>query len=201
MGILLEELHTSNNTHKHTHTSMSSAHAPQNLPADLNESSQQHELADGCDDADTYLSASLTRCLFFLSSQSLSFFWGSLVVHTSDLSLGSDRIAYMGFCIVANRVFLSVRDQARDPRTSVSRDAKRDAPVSRLCSLGERPRKAGGVRAFWLPLVFFHPHLRSRWNLVSRDVGQGCLFHKKKKGGPTEFDALCKMLLSKQHIK
>ena len=34
---------------------MSSAHAPQNLPADLNESSQQHELADGCDDADTYL--------------------------------------------------------------------------------------------------------------------------------------------------
>merc|ERR1712072_838949 len=55
MGILLEELHTSNNTHKHTHTSMSSAHAPQNLPADLNESSQQHELADGCDDADTYL--------------------------------------------------------------------------------------------------------------------------------------------------
>merc|ERR1712072_1049549 len=55
MGILLEELHTSNNTHKHTHTSMSSAHAPQNLPADLNESSQQHELSDGCDDADTYL--------------------------------------------------------------------------------------------------------------------------------------------------
>ena len=178
---------------------MSSAHAPQNLPADLNESSQQHELADGCDDADTYLSASLTRCLFFLSSQSLSFFWGSLVVHTSDLT-GSDPNRLVGFCIVANRVFLSVRDQARDPRTSVSRDAKRDAPVSRLCSLGERPRKAGGVRAFWLPLVFFHPHLRSRWNLVSRDVGR-CLFRKKKKGGPTEFDALCKMLLSKQHIK
>merc|ERR1711959_610274 len=84
MGILLEELHTSNNTHKHTHTSMSSAHAPQNLPADLNESSQQHELADGCDDADTYLSASLTRCLFFLSSQSLSFFWGSLVVQNAS---------------------------------------------------------------------------------------------------------------------
>merc|ERR1711959_311947 len=111
MGILLEELHTSNNTHKHTHTSMSSAHAPQNLPADLNESSQQHELADGCDDADTYLSASLTRCLFFLSSQSLSFFWGSLVVHTSDLSLGlielpiwffvSSRIAF--FCPFATK--------------------------------------------------------------------------------------------------
>merc|ERR1711959_244745 len=113
--------------------------------------------------------------------------------------IGSNRL--YGFLYRRESRFLSVRDQARDPRTSVSRDAKRDAPVSRLCSLGERPRKAGGVRAFWLPLVFFHPHLRSRWNLVSRDVGQGCLFRKKKNGGPTEFDALCKMLLSKQHIK
>ena len=41
---------------------MSSAHI-QNLPADLNE---KHELADGCDDADTYLSA------FFNSSSSSS---------------------------------------------------------------------------------------------------------------------------------
>lgn len=41
---------------------MSSAHT-QNLPADLNE---KHELADGCDDADTYLSA------FFNSSSSSS---------------------------------------------------------------------------------------------------------------------------------
>merc|ERR1711959_579359 len=46
---------TSNNFNTHA-LIMSSAHAPQNLPADLNESSQQpHELADGCDDADTYL--------------------------------------------------------------------------------------------------------------------------------------------------
>merc|ERR1712072_1413042 len=58
MGILLEELHKAlpNNAHPTTNI-MSSAHAPQNLPADLNESSQQqaHEVADGCDDADTYL--------------------------------------------------------------------------------------------------------------------------------------------------
>jgi len=40
---------------------MSSAHT-QNLPADLNE---KHELADGCEDADTYLSA-------FLNSSSAS---------------------------------------------------------------------------------------------------------------------------------
>merc|ERR1711981_262100 len=55
MGILLEEA-LPNNVHPTTNI-MSSAHAPQNLPADLNESSQQqdHELADGCDDADTYL--------------------------------------------------------------------------------------------------------------------------------------------------
>ena len=42
---------------------MSSAHT-QNLPADLNE---KHELADGCDDADTYLSA-----FFYSSSASTS---------------------------------------------------------------------------------------------------------------------------------
>jgi hypothetical protein len=40
---------------------MSSAHI-QNLPADLNE---KHELADGCDDADTYLSAFFQFFFFF----------------------------------------------------------------------------------------------------------------------------------------
>merc|ERR1712057_128383 len=78
-----------------------------------------------------------------------------------------------------SRFFVRSRPSARPEDVGF---ARRDAPVSRLCSLGERPRKAGGVRAFWLPLVFFHPHLRSRWNLVSRDVGQGCLFRKKKRG-------------------
>jgi hypothetical protein len=57
---------------------MSSAHAPQNLPADLNESSQQqqntHELADGCDDADTYLSASFVFFLISRKNRSLVFF-------------------------------------------------------------------------------------------------------------------------------
>ena len=59
---------------------MSSAHT-QNLPADLNE---KHELADGCDDADTYLSA------FFNSSSSSSssscrflFFFPTLLSHHS----------------------------------------------------------------------------------------------------------------------
>ena len=118
-------------------------------------------------------------------------------MHTSDL-MDRIRSPMWVFCIVADRVFLSVRDQARDPRTSVSRDAKRDAPVSRLCSLGERPRKAGGVRAFWLPLVFFHPHSRSRWNLVSRDVGRVPFPQKKKRGGSDRIDALCKNALSFQ---
>ena len=55
---------------------MSSAHT-QNLPADLNE---KHELADGCDDADTYLSAFLNsssssscRFLLFFPSAESSF--------------------------------------------------------------------------------------------------------------------------------
>ena len=107
-------------------------------------------------------------------------------MHTSDLSLGSDRIAYMGFCIVANRVFLSVRDQARDPRTSVSRDAKRDALVVSRLFVVRGERKAGGVRAFWWPLVFFRP-LFSLRDLVTKGTSKGrvsgAFSAKKKKGG------------------
>lgn len=43
---------------------MSSAHT-ENLPADLNEHNE--ELADGCDNADTYLSAFSIICSFFFS--------------------------------------------------------------------------------------------------------------------------------------
>lgn len=69
-------------------------------------------------------------------------------MHTSDL-MGIDRIA-VGF-------FLCLRDHARDPRTSVSRDAKRDALVVSRLFVVRGERKAGGVRAFWWPLVFFRP--------------------------------------------
>lgn len=69
-------------------------------------------------------------------------------MHTSDL-MGIDRIA-VGF-------FLCLRDYARDPRTSVSRDAKRDALVVSRLFVVRGERKAGGVRAFWWPLVFFRP--------------------------------------------
>ena len=69
-------------------------------------------------------------------------------MHTSDL-MGIDRIA-VGF-------FVCLRDHARDPRTSVSRDAKRDALVVSRLFVVRGERKAGGVRAFWWPLVFFRP--------------------------------------------
>ena len=55
---------TKNNLlYKTKKTIMSSAHT-ENLPADLNEHNE--ELADGCDNADTYLSA-FYLCSFFLS--------------------------------------------------------------------------------------------------------------------------------------
>ena len=50
---------------------MSSAHT-ENLPADLNEHNE--ELADGCDNADTYLSA-FYLCSFFLSLFSALWWW------------------------------------------------------------------------------------------------------------------------------
>ena len=159
---------------------MSSAHAPQNLPADLNESSQQnaHELADGCDDADTYLSASF---VFFLAKIALSsfFYGGGALVHTSDL-MGIDRIA-VGF-------FVCLRDHARDPRTSVSRDAKRDALVVSRLFVVRGERKAGGVRAFWWPLVFFRPlfslgEISLRKEPTSKGRVSGAFFFRKKKNG------------------
>merc|ERR1711959_135002 len=180
-------------THKHTHTSMSSAHAPQNLPADLNESSQQHELADGCDDADTYLSASLTRCLFFLSSQSLSFFWGSLVVHTSDLSLGSDRIAYMGF-------FVRSRPSARPEDVGFARRETRRASFAALF-FGRTTSKSGRCARVLVAVGLFSSALEISLEPGVKGRGSRVPFPQKENGGPTEFDALCKMLLSKQHIK
>ena len=55
-------------------------------------------------------------------------------MHTSDL-MGIDRIA-VGF-------FVCLRDHARDPRTSVSRDAKRDALVVSRLFVVRGERKAG----------------------------------------------------------
>lgn len=99
-------------------------------------------------------------------------------MHTSDL-MGIDRIA-VGF-------FLCLRDHARDPRTSVSRDAKRDALVVSRLFVVRGERKAGGVRAFWWPLVFFRPlfflfeiSLRKE---PPRDVCRVPFPQKKKKGG------------------
>ena len=95
-------------------------------------------------------------------------------MHTSDL-MGIDRIA-VGF-------FLCLRDYARDPRTSVSRDAKRDALVVSRLFVVRGERKAGGVRAFWWPLVFFRP-LFSLRDLVTKGTSKGRVsgaFSAKKK--------------------
>ena len=95
-------------------------------------------------------------------------------MHTSDL-MGIDRIA-VGF-------FLCLRDHARDPRTSVSRDAKRDALVVSRLFVVRGERKAGGVRAFWWPLVFFRP-LFSLRDLVTKGTSKGRVsgaFSAKKK--------------------
>ena len=99
-------------------------------------------------------------------------------MHTSDL-MGIDRIA-VGF-------FLCLRDHARDPRTSVSRDAKRDALVVSRLFVVRGERKAGGVRAFCWPLVFFRPlfflfeiSLRKE---PPRDVCRVPFPQKKRKGG------------------
>ena len=151
----------------HTNT-MSSAHAPQNLPADLNESSQQqqntHELADGCDDADTYLSASFVFFLISRKNRSLVFFFvmGVVGAHVGFNGNRSNRSWF----------FLCLRDHARDPRTSVSRDAKRDALVVSRLFVVRGERKAGGVRAFWWPLVFFRP-LFSLRDLVTKGTSKG----------------------------
>ncbi len=103
-------------------------------------------------------------------------------MHTSDL-MGIDRIA-VGF-------FLCLRDHARDPRTSVSRDAKRDALVVSRLFVVRGERKAGGVRAFWWPLVFFRP-LFSLRDLVTKGTSKGrvsgAFSAKKKKVVDPKFD-------------
>ncbi len=98
-------------------------------------------------------------------------------MHTSDL-MGIDRIA-VGF-------FLCLRDHARDPRTSVSRDAKRDALVVSRLFVVRGERKAGGVRAFWWPLVFFRPlfslgEISLRKEPTSKGRVSGAFFFRKKK--------------------
>ena len=98
-------------------------------------------------------------------------------MHTSDL-MGIDRIA-VGF-------FLCLRDHARDPRTSVSRDAKRDALVVSRLFVVRGERKAGGVRAFWWPLVFFRPlfslgEISLRKEPTSKGRVSGAFSAKKKK--------------------
>ena len=89
-------------------------------------------------------------------------------------------------------VFLCLRDHARDPRTSVSRDAKRDALVVSRLFVVRGERKAGGVRAFWWPLVFFRP-LFSLRDLVTKGTSKGRVsgaffFRKKKMVVDPEFD-------------
>ena len=102
-------------------------------------------------------------------------------MHTSDLI---DRIAVGFLCVVVVvAFFLCLRDHARDPRTSVSRDAKRDALVVSRLFVVRGERKAGGVRAFWWPLVFFRP-LFSLRDLVTKGTSKGRVsgaFSAKKK--------------------
>ena len=98
-------------------------------------------------------------------------------MHTSDL-MGIDRIA-VGF-------FLCLRDYARDPRTSVSRDAKRDALVVSRLFVVRGERKAGGVRAFggrWSFFVRFFLFEISLRKEPPRDVCRVPFPQKKKKGG------------------
>ena len=151
---------------------MSSAHAPQNLPADLNESSQQqqntHELADGCDDADTYLSASFV----FLSQKSLSSFfaWGSLV-HTSDLWES----------IESQLVFFVLRDYARPEDVGFARrETRRARRFAAFCCSG---RTKSGRCVLW-PLVFFRPLFfssRSRYERNLKGRVSGAFPQKKKR--------------------
>ena len=93
-------------------------------------------------------------------------------------------VGFNGIDQIAVGFFLCLRDYARDPRTSVSRDAKRDALVVSRLFVVRGERKAGGVRAFWWPLVFFRPLFfssRSRYERNLQGTCVGCLFKKKKK--------------------
>ena len=157
---------------------MSSAHAPQNLPADLNESSQQnaHELADGCDDADTYLSASFVFFLISRKNRSLVFFFVMGVVG-----------AHVGFN--GNRsnrswvFFVPSRPRARPEDVGFARrETRRARCFAAFCCSGRT--KSGRCARVLVAVGLFSSAFFSLRDLVTKGTSKGRVsgaFSAKKK--------------------